>query len=91
VERYLAEDVGVACQDRRHGEQLYLAKAVSIADLHQRVKERVPDGTKIPSLKWLRYQFEPVNPHANTAKYVKGRMKIKMMVQNWQVGKRLQR
>ena len=44
AEKYLAEDVGVACQERRHGEQLYLAKAVSIRDLHDRVKERVPEG-----------------------------------------------
>ncbi|KAJ8043646.1 hypothetical protein HOLleu_10835 [Holothuria leucospilota] len=34
TEKYLAEDIGVACQERRHGEQLYLAKAVSLKDLH---------------------------------------------------------
>lgn len=84
TECYLSEDIGVACHER-HGEQLYLAKAISLKDLHRSVKERVPEGTNIPSVKWLRYQFEPVNPRANTAKYYKGRMNIKVMVQKRQV------
>jgi hypothetical protein len=57
TEKYLAEDIGVACHERRHGQQLYIAKAISMKNLHQRVKERVPEGTNIPSVKWLRYQF----------------------------------
>lgn len=85
TERYLAENIGVAVQQRRHGEQLYLAKAVSLNDLHRRVTEIVPPGTNIPSVKWLRYQFQPSNPHANTAKYYKGSMESKMMVQKRQV------
>ena len=84
-QRYLSEDVGVACHEQRHGQQLYLAKAVSLKDLHQRVKERIPEGTNIPSVKWLRYQFQPLNPRANTAKYYKDEMNIKMMVQKRQV------
>lgn len=89
AERYLSNDVGVACHDRRHGEQLYLAKAISFADLHKRVKELVPEGTAIPSVKWLRYQFQPIHPNAKTSAYYKGRIKIKMMVQKRQVKKRL--
>ena len=85
TERYLSEDVGVTCHERRHSQQLYLAKAVSLKDLHQCVKERVPEGTNIPSVKWLRYQLQPLNPQANTAKYYKGQMNIKMMVQKRQV------
>lgn len=41
-ERYLQEDIGVAVQEQRHGEMLYLTKAVSIKDLHSRVKEKMP-------------------------------------------------
>ena len=85
TERYLSEDIGVAVQERRHGQELYLAKAVSLKDLHQRAKERVPEGTKIPLVKWMRYQFQPTNPHANTSKYYKGSMNIKIMVQKRQV------
>ncbi|CAB4016007.1 Hypothetical predicted protein [Paramuricea clavata] len=66
------------------GQQLYPVKAVSLKDLHQRVKERVPEGSNIPSVKWLRYQFQPLNPQTNTAKYYKGKMNVKMMVQKRQ-------
>ena len=34
TENYLQEDVGVACHERRHNQELYLAKAVSFRDLH---------------------------------------------------------
>ena len=84
-QRYLSEGFCVACHEQRHGQQLYLAKAVSLKDLHQHVKERVPEGTNIPSVKWLRYQFQPLNPRGNTANYYKGQMNIKMMVQKRQV------
>ena len=84
-EKYLSEDVGVGVQERRHGKMLYLAKAVSIRDLHRCVQERMPDGANIPSVKWLRYQFQPMNPRANTSKYYKGNINIKLMVQKRQV------
>ena len=84
-EKYLSEDVGVAVQEHRHGEMLYLAKAVSIRDLHTCVKERMPEDANIPSVKWLRYQFQPMNPRANTSKYYKGNINVKMMVQKRQV------
>ena len=77
--------VGVACQERRHTELLYLAKAVSFRDLLETVKGLVPEGTPIPSKQWLRYQFQPINPRAKTAKYFKAKMIIKMMVQKRQV------
>ncbi|CAB4017899.1 Hypothetical predicted protein [Paramuricea clavata] len=64
---------------------LYLAKAVSIKDLHSTVKERMPEGANITSVKWLRYQFQPLNPKANTSKYYKGNINVKMMVQKRQV------
>ena len=83
---YLQEDIGVACHDRRHTEQLYVAKAVSFHDLHTIIESRVPEGTKIPSVKWLRYQFQPLNPRAKTSIYYKDKIKIKMMVQKRQVG-----
>jgi hypothetical protein len=85
TERYLLEEIGVAVQERRQGQQLYLAKAISLKYLHQRVTERVPPGTIIPSVKWMCYQFQPLNPRANTAKYYKASMEIKMMVQKRQV------
>ena len=85
VEKYLQDDIGVACHERRHNQELYVAKAISFPDLHARVKEKVADDVEIPSVKWLRFQFQPLNPNANTAKYYKGCIKIKMMVQKRQV------
>ena len=32
TEKFLRNEVGVACHDRRHGQQMYLAKAVSVQD-----------------------------------------------------------
>ena len=43
----------------------------------------VPGGHK--PIKWLRYQFRPMNPYVKTSSYYKGRIKIKMMVQKRQV------
>lgn len=45
TERDLSEDIGVAVQERRHGQQLYLAKAVSLKALHQRVPESIREGS----------------------------------------------
>ena len=85
TEKYLKSVVGVAVHERRHNQELYLAKAVSFRDLHDRISEIVPDGTPKPSIKWLRYQFQPINPRANAAKYYKSRINIRMMVQKRQV------
>ena len=43
AEKYLNEEVGVTIQERQHGEQLYLAKAVSFRDLHNIVSTKIPD------------------------------------------------
>ncbi|XP_014661883.1 PREDICTED: uncharacterized protein LOC106804973 [Priapulus caudatus] len=66
-------------------ESSFTWQRLSFEDLHHRVKERVPADTAIPSVKWMRYQFQPVNPRANTAKYFKRALNIKMMVQKRQV------
>ena len=35
--------------DRRHGEIVHLAKAMSIRDFHDQVAQRYPTGTLVPS------------------------------------------
>ena len=50
TEKYLSEVVGVACHERRHGEQLYLAKAVSFNDLHKRVRNVYQKALPFPLL-----------------------------------------
>ena len=63
TEKYLTEYIGTPVHERRHSESLYLAKPISMKDLHQRIQERVPPSTPVPSVKWLRYQFQPRHPN----------------------------
>lgn len=46
------EEVDTAVDDRRHGEQTHLAKAISVRDLQEQVARRCP-GIEIPSKQWL--------------------------------------
>ena len=52
--KFLNEDVGVAVDDRRHGEITHLAKAISVRDFVDQVKARCPEGTPIPSVELTR-------------------------------------
>lgn len=85
VETYLADKTAV--QERRHTDITYLAKAISFRDLHSQVAKLVPEGTAIPSIQWLKYQFQPRHPRTNAGKYYKCKMKIKMMIQKRQFRK----
>ena len=58
-EAILNEEVGVAVDDRRHSEVTHLATAISVRDLWERVKQRIPADTE-----WLRLQFWPKTVHA---------------------------
>ena len=61
--KYIDSTVETAVDERRHDEVgkndvvVHLAKAMSVPELHKRVKERLPEGTPIPSEQWLRLQF----------------------------------
>ena len=83
--KHLQGEAGVAVHERRHGEQLYIAKAISWPDLHKTVAAKVPEGTPVCSVSWLRYQGMPINSRINTAKHYRSRFKIKMMVQKRQL------
>jgi len=85
--KFLAEGVGEAVDDRRHGTVTHLAKAISIRDLLEQVKSRCPPNTQVPSLEWLRLQFWPKIPRTHTAKHYTGRLNVKFMVQQRQFRK----
>ena len=53
-EAVLNEEVGVAVYNCHHTEVTHSASAVSIRDLWERVKQRLPTDTPIPSEEWLR-------------------------------------
>ena len=46
---FLNEDLGTAVDDRRHDLITHLARAISIRDLVEQVKQRCPPHTLIPS------------------------------------------
>ena len=71
-----------AVSERRHGEYLYLPFAISVEDLLQQVKARLPVDTPIPSSEWLRLQFWPTDPYTARALHHTGRFGIKFKVQS---------
>ncbi len=83
-ESFLNEDISVAVNDRRHGNITHLARAISIRDFVEQVKQRCPEGTLIPSNEWVRLQFWPKTPSAVKSLHYTGRFKLKFMVQQRQ-------
>ena len=59
AKKYINEDLGVAVDDRRHGEVTQLGKAISIHDLQDQLSYQSSPGTEILSEEWLRLQFWP--------------------------------
>ena len=79
--KFLNEDVGVAVDDRRHGEITHLAKAISVRDLVDQVKAHCP---QVPSIEWTRLQFWPKTPAAKSSLHYTGQFRMKFMVQQRQ-------
>ena len=78
---FLQEGVGTAVDDRRHKEVVHLARAISVRDLRSQVQAKCPDGTKIPSISWIRLQFCPKTPHSRTRMHYTGKFNVRFMVQ----------
>ena len=87
AQKFINEDLGVAVDDRRHGEVTHLAKAISIRDLREQVSSRCPPGTPIPSDEWLRLQFWPKTKKAAVSMHYTGRLNVRFMVQKRQFRK----
>ena len=81
-ENFLSEDAAV--DDRRHGNITHLARAISIRDFVEQVKQCCPDGTLIPSDEWVRLQFWPKTASKSRLLHHTGRFKLKFMVQQRQ-------
>ena len=73
-----------AVHERRHGETVYMARALSVRDLVDQVSKMCPEGTPIPSNQWVRLQFCPKNPRTKAASQFRKRLPIKMVVQKRQ-------
>ena len=79
----LNESVAIPVDDRRHCQVTHLARAISIRDLVEQVIALCPEGTPVPSLKWVRLQFWPKTPLSSSLHYT-GRFKLKFVVQQRQ-------
>ena len=79
VDKLVLENAAV--QERRHGDCLYLPIAMSVEDLGNMIVIRLPEGTPIPSIEWIRLQFWPSNPYANVAVCYTGQFNLKLKVQ----------
>ena len=80
-QKFLEEEVGTPVDDRRHGVVTHLARAISARDLLEQVKACCPEGTKFPSLPWLRLQFWPKSKHTHSKIHYVGKLNVKYMVQ----------
>ena len=85
---YINEDVGTAVDDRRHSTITHVATAIFataiFADLREKVVERCPSGTSVPSDEWIRLQFSPVCLSSHTALRYTGRLQVRHRVQQRQ-------
>lgn len=86
--QYIDIQVETAVDDRRHDTIMkgndvitHLAVAMSASDFHEEVSKICPENTPIPSVQWLRHQFWPRRSNCGFAKYQKGRLPIKFMIQ----------
>ena len=82
-EKFLNEDIGLAVDDRRHGEITHLARAISVRDLRDQVISRLPPDANIPSIEWIRLQFWPKGSSLASLQHT-GRFKVRYMVQQRQ-------
>lgn len=65
----ILEEYGKAVDERRHGPDIaHMPIAISIPDLINQVSQQLPPESKIPSEKWVRYQFWPKNQFSATDK-----------------------
>ena len=79
LDKYLAEITAV--HERRHRDTLYMPFAISAEDLIEQNKKRLPDGTPVPSISWLKLNFQPSNPYHRAAMNYTGQFKVRYSVQ----------
>ena len=81
-QKYFDEHVAAVSEQRHGTDYLYLPVAISIKDLRQQVKSRLPDLTPIPSSEWLRLLFWPCDPDTSRAMHHTGHFNIKFRIQS---------
>ena len=82
--KFLHEDIDTAVDDRRHGDITHLARAISVRDLCDQVKARLPLEFPIPSIEWIFLQFWPKTPRSQTVLQHTNDFTVHFMVQQRQ-------
>ena len=79
--KFIEDQALAAADDRRHGQVVHMAAAISVRDLIEQVAKRLPEDCPIPSESWVRLQFCPKNALYSSAVNYTGKLDIKHMVQ----------
>ncbi|WAR27915.1 hypothetical protein MAR_013619 [Mya arenaria] len=79
LDNYLTEKSVV--HERRQSDVNYMPFAMSVEDLQTEIANRLPQGSKIPSVSWMKLNFYPRNPYKNSAINYTGKFKVKFKVQ----------
>lgn len=74
----------VAADERRHNIE-HISKYISVRDLIEQVRSKLPEGIPIPSESTVLFAFVPKNAHNNVAKLYKGRIPLRLKVQTRQL------
>ncbi|WAR07374.1 hypothetical protein MAR_017332 [Mya arenaria] len=78
LDKFLKEKSVV--HERRQTDVNYMPFALSVEDLKDQIKDRLPMDCKIPSVSWLKLNFYPSNPYKSTTSNYTGRFKVKFQV-----------
>ena len=57
AKEFIEEDAGTAVDDRRHSSVMHVAKAILVRDLREKVVEKCPSDTPVPSDERIHLQF----------------------------------
>ncbi len=71
-----------AADERRHG-VAHFSEWISLPDLIEKVKARLPEGTKVPSTALVRLQFMPRNRNSHTSMNFTQRFQVQYKIQVW--------
>ena len=82
--KYLNSFIDLAADERRDDTVTHLATALSMSDVHKQVSQQFPEGTPLPSEKWLLFQFWPKDVTRRTAYQYISRLEVKFMIQSRQ-------
>lgn len=83
-EKIINEYESKAVDDLRHGLVSHIDVALYVADLRNQIDSRLPQGSAIPSVEWLRLQFMPKVPALASASQYTGRFPLKHRIQSRQ-------